>query len=112
MGRNRGIHRPHAPHDPMPFTTETVWTALVALTGEARQSPATADEIAQHIRDAHPRRNNNTTVTHNDLIRVRKELDGLVQAERAELGCERPNDTGRRPRQFMVSRPRPESIDA
>ena len=105
MSRNRGIHKPHAPREPMPFTTQVVQKALVDLSGPPAENPVTADEIARVIRMAHPRRGGDTRVTHNDLIRVRRELQALVRADLATQCAERPNDTGRRPNQFMARIP-------
>lgn len=100
MRRNRGIHRPHAKHEPSPFTEPAVWHSVAALTMGTQTSPVTAQEVAQHVRTLHPRTTSGPVVTHNDLINVRRHLEQLVKAGHAEHGCERPNSTGQRPRQY------------
>jgi hypothetical protein len=85
----------------MPFTEVRVWHHLACLTMGTSTSPVTPSEVAQRIRLAHPRKTKGAEVTHNDLIHVRKHLEALVRRGVAEHGADRPNDTGRRSRQFV-----------
>jgi hypothetical protein len=105
MTRRARSHRAHAKPEPMPFDVDTVWRALWSLTSGRADVPVTADEVAHHVRSAHPRTDGARMITHNDLIACRRILDQLLRDGVASSGADRPATTGRRPRTYFTDRP-------